>query len=100
MIVAYQESPLKNKRIRIFLNDGRHYDFGLKGGMTYIEHRNEKIRENYWKRHLGNKTEKKLIENLIPSPALFSAYILWGKYFNIDENIKMLNLLWKKQNKL
>jgi hypothetical protein len=35
--------------------------------------------------HLGNATEYKLITNLIPSPSLFSAYILWGSYTDIEK---------------
>jgi len=46
---------------------------------------------NYWLRHLGNKKEKELIDNFIPSPALFSAYLLWGKYSNLRDNIDWLN---------
>jgi hypothetical protein len=30
------------------------------------------------RRHLGNKKEKYLIDHLIPSPSLFSYYLLWG----------------------
>jgi len=36
------------------------------------------LRANYWKRHLANRTEDERITNLVPSPALFSAMLLWG----------------------
>jgi hypothetical protein len=42
---------------------------------------------NYWLRHLGNKKEKELIDNFIPSPALFSAYLLWNGT-NLKDNIE------------
>ena len=95
MIVQLQNSHIKNKRYRVILEDGSHYDFGLKGGQTYIDHHDKKKRENYWKRHLGNKEEEYKILHLIPSPATFSAYLLWGRSTDINENIKNLNNLMK-----
>jgi hypothetical protein len=73
------------------LQDGRHFDFGLKNGKTYIDEGDKKKRENYWKRHMGNTIEKHLITRMIPSPALFSAYILWGASTNIGDNIIFFN---------
>ena len=35
------ESPLENKKYRAFTNDGKHYDFGLKGSKTYLDHQNK-----------------------------------------------------------
>lgn len=94
MIVKIDESPLKNKRYRVTLDNGKTYDFGLKGGQTYIDHNNKDKRENYRKRHLGNQTERNLIENLVPSPALFSYALLWGQYTSLQENIAHLNTAW------
>lgn len=94
-IVAIEPSPRKSKRFRVFLNNGKMYDFGLLGGKTFIDHGDETKKLNYWKRHLANKTEKRLIDNLIPSPALFSAYLLW----NTDDlltNIQILNLFFRR----
>jgi len=101
MIVDIKPSPLKYKRLRatIKLHDNsiRQIDFGLKGGSTYIDgDRTNKERENYLKRHLANKTENTLISNLIPSPSLLSAYLLWGPTKNFETNVKELNKLWKK----
>jgi len=90
-IAKIENSKVKNKRFRITLQDGSHYDFGLDTGKTYIDGVSEKTREAYRTRHLGNLTEKKLISSLIPSPSLFSYYILWGESRSIDENIKKLN---------
>jgi hypothetical protein len=45
---------------------------------------------NYWLRHYANKKEKELIDNFIPSPALFSAYLLWYSP-NLRDNIEWLN---------
>ena len=95
-IVKIEPSDVQNKRYRVILNDGKMYNFGLYDGNTYIDHHNIKLRDAYQKRHLGNKIENNLIKNLIPSPALFSFYILWGPYTSVSQNIKYLNNLWNK----
>ena len=76
MIIKIENSPVKYKRYRAFMDNGKHYDFGLDTGSTYLDHRNKTIKRNYWLRHLGNPTENKLINNLVPSPSLFSALFL------------------------
>ncbi len=96
MIVEIIKSKKKNKRFRVILDNGKAYDFGLDTGETFIDHHDENKRTNYRKRHLGNETENKLINNLIPSPALFSYYLLWGAYDDIMKNIIYLNNLWSK----
>lgn len=100
MIVEIEKSKRKNKRFRVILDNGNSYDFGLDSGKTYIDHQDKDKRTNYRKRHLGNETEKKLINNLTPSPSLFSYYLLWGDYTDIMKNIIHLNNLWssKKSN--
>jgi hypothetical protein len=90
-IIRIIESPIKHKRLRAFLDDDSHVDFGLKDASTFIEHKDIKKRLNYWQRHYGNKTERHLIDNMIISPSLFSAYILWGPYPNIKKNVEWLN---------
>ena len=91
MIESIIDSPRKNKRFRIILENKKYFDFGLKGGQTFIDHKNTEKRENYRKRHLGNSIEKNLIENIIPSPALFSFWILWGDSSNLKTNVIELN---------
>ena len=95
MIRQITDSPIKNKKYRAYIDNGKYYDFGLKGSSTYLDHKNIKIRDNYRKRHLGNKAENNLINNLIMSPSLLSYYLLWGPYTELDENIKFLNNLMK-----
>lgn len=95
MIVKIVNSPVKNKRYRVYMDNGKYYDFGLYNGNTYIDHKDINKRNSYWARHYGNAIERKLIDNLVPSPSLFSAYLLWGKYTDLQKNIKELNRLWK-----
>jgi len=97
-IINLTDSPKKNKRFRVYMDDGKHYDFGLDTGSTYIDHHDKQKRLAYIARHLGNLREKRLIDSLTPSPALFSLALLWGKHTNIDDNIKELNNLFKKQD--
>ena len=101
MITDIRPSPLKMKRYRatILKEDGskQKIDFGLKDGVTYIDNmRKTQERHNYLQRHLANKKEKYLIENLIPSPSLLSATLLWGKYKSLEKNVEELNKLWNK----
>ena len=49
-------------------------------------------------RHYGNDTERKLIDNLVPSPSLLSWYILWGASTSVEANIKHLNALLKNKH--
>ena len=99
MIINIEPSRRKNKRYKITMDNDKTYDFGYDGASTYIDHHDKLKRENYFKRHYANKTEKYLIDNLIPSPALFSYYILWGPHTDINKNIKYLNDLWKEKHK-
>ena len=97
-IIKLINSPRKEKRYRVFLDNGEHYDFGLKNPTygTYIDHKDKVKRENYRARHKGNLSEKYLIENLIPSPALFSYWLLWGDSTLLEQNLKNLNKMFKK----
>jgi hypothetical protein len=97
MIINIVDSPRKNKRYRVYLDTGKYYDFGLKWGNTFIDHHNEKLKKAYWARHFSNTTEQKLITNLVPSPALFSAVLLWTGP-DINENIDALNNMWKTKH--
>ena len=95
MINVVITSPVKNKKYRAIMSDGSKIDFGLKGSSTYLDHKDETKRNNYRVRHLANDKEKSLIKSLIPSPALFSYYLLWGPNSNLEHNIKYLNQLLK-----
>lgn len=97
MIIKIKKSPVKHKRYRITMDNNDTYDFGLDIGYTYIDGETKENRSNYLKRHLGNDIERRLIENLIPSPSLFAYYILWGKSRNIKTNIDYLNNLWNRK---
>ena len=91
------DSPLKTKRFRIYLDNGKHYDFGVKDKHeTYIDHKDKGRRERYQIRHSNSKREQHFISQLIPSPALFSYYILWGESTSIKKNIQTLNKLLSK----
>jgi hypothetical protein len=95
-IISIEDSPIKTKRFRVLLDNGNTYDFGLRGGSTYIDHHDINKRNAYIARHFANRLEKKLIINLVPSPALFSMYLLWGKYPDLGKNIDLLNNIFKK----
>tara|TARA_R110000868_G_scaffold77752_1_gene222478 strand:- start:53 stop:361 length:309 start_codon:yes stop_codon:yes gene_type:complete len=95
-VLQLTNSPRAKKRFRILIKEGdieRSFDFGLQDGQTYTDNGDKAKRDAYRKRHYANKKEKELIDNLIPSPALFSYYLLWGDSQNITENIIALEKL-------
>ena len=96
-ILHIEDSPLKTKRFRIYLDNNKHYDFGVKDKHeTYIDHQDKVRRERYRLRHLNNQKENVLINSIIHSSSLFSYYILWGDTTSIQKNIKILNRLFLK----
>jgi len=91
MIVEITDSKKPSKRFCVTMNNGKKFDFGLKNGSTYIDHHDKRLRANYWKRHLANKTEYERITNFIPSNALFSAMLLLCNSTSLQINIQNLN---------
>lgn len=104
MILIVQPSTLKTKRFMVTFRkpDGTEkiYHFGYKNGhshgLTYIDGATEAQRDAYRARHRANAIERQLIDNLIPSPALFSYALLWGDSRDISRNVTKLNNLWRK----
>jgi hypothetical protein len=94
-IKSIRASTKRGKRFQVILENGDKYHFGLLNPVrgTYIDHGNPYLRADYWARHYGNARERELIDSLTPSPALYSAYILWGQSRSIQKNIKILNQL-------
>tara|TARA_Y100000816_G_C25986173_1_gene515060 strand:+ start:375 stop:668 length:294 start_codon:yes stop_codon:yes gene_type:complete len=87
--VYIQKSKAKDKRLMAkFPNKTTH--FGLKGGNTYLEHGDDKTKDNYLKRH-------KVRENWADytSAGSLSKNILWNKK-TMKSSINDLN---SKQNK-
>ena len=99
MIISLEPSPRSTKRLRATFDDGRTFDFGLRGGQTYIEHGDRALRANYRARHLANATERRLIENLVPSSSLLAYAILWGASRSIAKNVASLNRAFRKKYK-
>ena len=98
-IIKLEDSKLKSKRFRVYLDNNKHYDFGLKDKHeTYIDHKDKVRRNNYRLRHYNSIKEQPYIINLIPSPALFSYYLLWGESVSIHQNIKTLNKIFRTQH--
>ena len=112
--MVYQIKNIKyskkdNKRFRIIAIDKdykyndkkykKYIDFGDKYGNTYLDHKDEELRINYFNRHYNNKKEKRFIDNLIMSPSLLSLFLCWGIYDNIINNIIYLNKILMKYDK-
>ena len=85
-ITIIKKSPRENKRFRVYLNDETFYDFGLKGGETYIDHYNKEMRFNYRARHLANGSENQLIKMLF-QVLLCSHIIYYGDHQQVSKKI-------------
>ena len=96
-IIKVEKSPKQLKKYRAYFNNSKFFDFGLEGSETYLDHKDPKKKENYLKRHMANKIESNLIKNLISSPSLFSAYLLWNTA-DLETNIKKLNNDFKSRS--
>lgn len=92
MITSVTQSTQKGKRYKAVWN-GKIIHFGSRGGYTFIDGADEKTRQNYWKRHMGNHTERARIVQLTPSASVLSGYLLWGKSRDLETNLKRLNEL-------
>jgi hypothetical protein len=87
MEVFHSDRPAKRF---VAVLDGRAFYFGSPTGFTFIDGASEKTRDNYRRRHYANPVERFRIDNLVPSPALFSWYLLWNTP-DLDENIRILD---------
>ena len=94
-IVSLEKSTRVNKKYVATMSDGNEYHFGLKDSVTYIDGASKEKRDAFLARHMNNPLEKKLIENIVPSPALFSVYLLWNTP-SLEKNLKILNRLLSK----
>ena len=89
------DSDKPTKRFVAVYNNKK-YHFGTTNGFTFIDGASEKTRDNYRARHYANAAERHRIDNLIPSPALFSWFLLWNTP-DIKANIEILNQLLERR---
>jgi hypothetical protein len=89
-ILKLEKSNKEGKKFKAVLDNGKTIDFGSNVSQTYVEGASKQKRDNYLKRHLANSVEKHHIENLVMSPALLSAALLWNTP-NLEKNISILN---------
>ena len=96
MKLEIKPSTAKNKRLTavFYDNEGKKLkttNFGLKGGSTYIDHKDKQLRSKYIARHRVNENW-----NDPQSAGALSRYLLWGESVALDKNIKA----YKKRFKL
>ena len=96
MKLEIKPSTAKNKRLTavFYDNEGKKLkttNFGLKGGSTYIDHKDKQLRSKYIARHRVNENW-----NDPQSAGALSRYLLWGDSTSLDKNIKA----YKKRFKL
>ena len=89
-IINVVKSNRKGKKYTAILDTGKEVHFGSDVSQTYVEGASKEKRSAYLKRHLANPVEKHHVENLVMSPALLSAYLLWSGP-SLEKNIQVLN---------
>jgi len=71
-----QKSPNPNKKFRVFLDDGRHVDFGAVGYSDFTKHKDPDRMRLYVIRH---QSREKWGKNGIDTAGFWSRWILWSK---------------------
>jgi len=79
-----EKSTRKNKRLVAIFDNGKKIHFGLKGGQTYLDHKDKVKRKNYIARHEVN--EKKFYNSPYHASTL-SRFLLWGDATNLNQAI-------------
>jgi hypothetical protein len=96
-----EPSPVRNKRFRaaVVSDDGtvQRIDFGSRSVSSFLDHKDPKKKEAFWKRHYANQKEHHLIDTLTPSPSLLSCFLLWGPTTDLKTNVIKLNELWESR---
>ena len=88
-IINVENSPLRNRRYRIYLLNGERYDIGFKSCKYYIDNGNKELRKLYY--GLFDKNAKRICSQLISSQLLYETFILNGGTTNIIKNINFYN---------
>ena len=88
-IINIEKSPLRNKRYRVYLINGDHYDIGFKSCYYYIDNRDKNNRSFFYK--MMSDDAKNKLKKLIPSELLYETFILNGGTTNIIRNINFFN---------
>lgn len=79
-----KDSPRKTKRLMAQYDDHPPVHFGLKGGSTYIDHKDKRKRDAYIARHKPQEDWSDAY-----SAGALSRYILWGPTNSLTENIRL-----------
>ena len=89
IFIGIKKSKRKNKRFVVeYVNQENQFKkihVGQFGGLTYIDHGDNKKRTDYLKRHLSNEDWSKI------NPGSLSALLLWGK--NKEREINLVKYL-------
>lgn len=88
-IINIEETPLRNRRYRIFLLDGTKYDIGTKKDEYYIDHGNKEMRRLYYINL--DKKALRICSRLQSSAQLYETFILNGATTDIIKNVNFYN---------
>ena len=88
-IINIENSPLRNRRFRIYLINGDHLDIGFKSSYYYIDNA-DKQQRNFFYKILDDK-QKRIIFSCKPSQLLYETFILNGPTTDLIKNINFYN---------
>ena len=75
-------STRQTKRFKIVFSEPKKIiHFGQRGGNTYIDHKDDRKRENYLKRHMVNEDWSEV------NAGSLSAFLLWGPSSDLRTNL-------------
>lgn len=86
MVIVLKKSDRKGKRLEARINNKKSIHFGLKGGKTFIDHQDNKLKDAWLKRHKVRENWKK---TGIETAGFWSRWILWNRP-TLNSSIKAL----------
>ncbi len=83
ILIYFGDSNRKDKRFKIVLeNPKQTFHFGFDGANTWIDGADEKVKENYIKRHKVREDWTKINNGSL------SRFIIWGESRDVLKNLK------------
>jgi hypothetical protein len=80
--ISLRKSSRQNKKYVIRFDPNLTIHFGSKNSSTFLDHHDEKLRENYLKRHVNEDWSRVNAGSL-------SRWILWGPTTDLETNLTL-----------
>ena len=91
MNILLKKSPIKSKKYRVILKNGKTVDFGATGYQNFNQHKDPKRMRLYLIRHKSRENWKR---SGINTAGFWSRWLLWSKP-SMNQAIKYMSLKFK-----